>query len=722
MEEIADYDCEILYKPGKENVVADALSRIHINALSPVTSQQVLNEIFNGYKEQTYVDLFMAVERGGGTTNRYTIQDQLLYYRTDEYEPWWLVLPNIPYRQRVVHENHNLAISGHPGFIQTYSKMARLYYCPGMSWDIRKHVQECDECQRTKHSTQAPAGVLEPLPISNWPWKSIGMDFLRPLPKSQNGNDMVLVIVDSLTKMAHFIATKLFITSSQVADLFVEHIFRYHGMPHSIVSDRDPKFTTKFWKNLNKSLGIDLLMSMAAHPQTDGQSEATVKVIQKLLRPFCLQEQDWEMLLPSLEFAYNDTQHSTTGYTPFYLNYGYHPTGTHQIEETNIPHVEDRIKYLVRLQEVARDAIRDAQSVQEKYANKYRRPAPEIKVDDWVLLRWKKEDKRKLAPIADGPFKVIAVWKNAVTLKFPRNTQAYPTVNISRVQLYFGPRPEKFTESPKDDTDHDYAVEKVLGRKVVNNQEYFYIHWKGYTAKDDSGEPRTNLSPETLQLWERTNQQRRLQHAPTWFEHNITDMQQPHSTHAWTPVSYHLFGLFSLSLNFYWLVLISRVPLFVSTLYGFRIILDFILALRPLWKIFTSEPIIDTYPSQTRVVQMSTSSSSSSSMVTVATIPQLIDTEQCRYIFPWHGIPEVQYQGWDLHYHPCTLHRDLFSRERQAITIRFCYRAFHENETSQRYIYRKHTFASAPRNIIFRQLDRNGQPQQTYISLWELYT
>jgi hypothetical protein len=508
MEEIADYDCEILYKPGKENVVADALSRIHINALTPVTSRKVLNEIYGGYKEQPFKDLFMAVERGGGTTNRYTIQQKLLYYRVDEYESWRLVLPDIPYRQKVIHENHNLAIAGHPGFVQTYSKMARLYYWPGMSKDVRKHVQECDECQRTKPSTQPPSGKLEPMPIPGRPWQSIGMDFLGTLRKSRKGNDMILAVVDRLTKMAHFIPTKSTISSSQVADLFVEHIFRYHGMPESIVSDRDPRFTAKFWKNLNKALGINLLMSTAAHPQTDGQSEATVKVIQKLLRPFCLQEQDWEMLLPSLEFAYNDTQHTSTGQTPFYLNYGHHPTGTYRHDETTSPHVEDRIKYLLRLQEAARDALHDAQSIQERYANKHRRPVPDIKVDDWVLLRRKKEDKRKLAPIADGPFKVIAVRKNAVTLKFPQNTRAHPTVNVSRVQLYFGPRPERFTEPPNDDTNHDYVVERVLGQKTVDGQEYFYIHWKGYPAEDDSWEPRSNLSPETLQLWQRTNQRR----------------------------------------------------------------------------------------------------------------------------------------------------------------------------------------------------------------------
>jgi hypothetical protein len=375
-----------------------------------------------------------------------------------------------------------------------YAKIARLYYWPGMSNDIRQHAKECDECQRTKPSTQAPQGEL------------------GPLPESSDKSDMILVVIDRLTKMAHFIATKTTVTSSQVADLFLENIFRYHGMPESIVSDRDPKFTANFWKNLNKALGIELLMSTAAHPQTDGQSEAAVKTIQKLLRPFCLQEHNWEKLLPSLEFAYNDTQRSSTGQTPFYLNYGYHPTGTYRNADTNNPHAEDRIQYLLRLQEAARDAIHDAQTVQERYANKHRRPVPEIKIGDWVLLRRKSEHRTKLSPIADGPFQVTKVGTNNVTLNFPRNTRAHPTVNISRVQLYFGPRPKLLTEPPKDDTEHDYPVEKVLGRKIMNGVEHFYIHWKGYPAEDDSWEPRTNLTPETLALWEQTNQQRRRNH------------------------------------------------------------------------------------------------------------------------------------------------------------------------------------------------------------------
>ena len=191
---------------------------------------------------------------------------------------------------------------------------------PGMSKDIRKHVKECDACQRTKASNQPPVGELRPLPIPQRPWQSIGMDYLGPVPMSKGGNDMILIAVDRLTKMAHFILTTTKVTAKETAELFLRYIFQYHGLPDNIISDRDPKFTSHFWKSLHEILGIKLLMSTAEHPQTDGQSEATVKIIQKLIRPFAFQDQDWETLLPSLEFAYNDTQQSSTGQTPFYLN------------------------------------------------------------------------------------------------------------------------------------------------------------------------------------------------------------------------------------------------------------------------------------------------------------------------------------------------------------------------------------------------------------------
>ena len=154
---------------------------------------------------------------------------------------------------------------------------------------------------------------------------------------------MILIAIDRLTKMARFIPTHSSVTSKETADLFLREVFRHHGLPSNIVSDRDPRFTAKFWEALQKALGVQLLMSTAEHPQTDGQAEAAVKIIQKLLKPFMFQGQDWEELLPSLKFAYNDTVQSSTGQTPFYLNYGHHPTGVTRHEPVDNPHAEDQV-------------------------------------------------------------------------------------------------------------------------------------------------------------------------------------------------------------------------------------------------------------------------------------------------------------------------------------------------------------------------------------------
>ena len=507
-EKAADYDMEILYKPGKENVVADALSRIRINLLCPLPTRSLRAQVIKGYKNSPLGKLIKEVEKREEPTKRYTIENGLLYYRTDEFGPWRLCLPDIPYRKTVIHDNHDLAIAGHPGYIKTYSRIARAYYWPNMGKDIRKHVQECDACQRTKPSNHPPIGRLHPLPIPGRPWESIGMDYLGPVPKSISGKDMILIAIDRLTKMARFIPTTSSVTSKETADLFLREVFRHHGLPSNIVSDRDPRFTAKFWKALQEALGVELLMSTAEHPQTDGQSEAAVKVIQKLLRPFVFQGQDWEELLPSLEFAYNDTTQSSTSQTPFYLNYGHHPTGVTRHEPVDNPHAEDQVQYLLRLQEAARDAINDAQQVQRRNADKRRMAAGLIKEGDWVLLRRKESEKRKFAPLADGPFQVTKVRTNAVTLRFPSNSRAHPTVNISRVQLYFGPRPKLVTAPPDDDAGHEYEVDRVMGYRKHNGKEEYYIHWKGYPAEDDTWEPKKNLSEATLRAWERQSQER----------------------------------------------------------------------------------------------------------------------------------------------------------------------------------------------------------------------
>ena len=231
---------------------------------------------------------------------------------------------------------------------------------------------------------------------------------------------------------------------------------------------------------------MQLLMSTTAHPQTDGQSEAVVKVIQKLLKPFMFQGQDWEELLSSLEFAYNDTVQSSTNQTPFYLNYEHHPIDITRHETIDNPHAEDKVRYLQRLQEAARDAINDAQQIQRRNTNRRRTNATLIKEGDWILLRRKESEKRKLVSIADESFLVTRVDTNVVTLRFPPKSRAHPTINISRVQLYFKPRPQLVTAPPDDDARHEYKINRIMGYRKRNGKEYYYIHWKDYPADDDT--------------------------------------------------------------------------------------------------------------------------------------------------------------------------------------------------------------------------------------------
>lgn len=503
-EKAADYDCEILYKPGKENKVADALSRIQINVICPIPQPSKQNSIRRAYKRDPLGKIINTIQ-GGGKSERFKLTNGLLYYQCDEYAPWRLCIPKGEVREAILHDNHNAEIAGHPGISKTYSNIARAYYWPGMGKNIKQHVQHCDACQRTKKSHLPDAGVLRPLPIPYKPWSSISMDLLGPIPESKDGHEMILVVVDRLTKMAHFIPTIRRYTSKIIANLFVTYIFRYHGLPDSIISDRDPKFTAHFWKALQKELGVRLLMSTAEHPQTDGQAESTVKIIQKMLRPFTIQGADWEELLPLLEFAYNNTVQSSTKQTPFYLNYGQHPVGPSRADNSNVPTAENYVDYLLRLQEAARDAIQDAQLLQEQYANRRRTIAPRLKAGDWVLLKRKKNDVEKLGVIADGPFRILEVKQNSVKLEFPPNSRAHPTVNISRVQYYFGEPPTALPLAPPNTvTEPLYAVDRILAKKTEDGQDYYLIHWKNYPSDDDSWEKESNLTPDLVAEWNRS--------------------------------------------------------------------------------------------------------------------------------------------------------------------------------------------------------------------------
>ncbi|GJP44334.1 hypothetical protein CLOM_g3714, partial [Closterium sp. NIES-68] len=245
-------------------------------------------------------------------------------YRKGSTKIW---VPNYPpLRQLLIEEYHDVLYAGHFGSNKTLTSIAKHYYWPHMAKDVQKFVTSCDTCQRMKSSKQKNAGLLQPLPVPEQPWQVVSLDFIIGLPPTTSGYDAILVVIDKFSKMGHFIPTHTTARTEETAQLFVRYIISQHGIPTTLISDRDPNFTRKFRKELMSLLGTKLAMSSAYHPQTDGQTQRLNQIVEQLLRAACKDEiSKWDLHLPVLELAYNNATHATTGQTPFFLCYVRHP-------------------------------------------------------------------------------------------------------------------------------------------------------------------------------------------------------------------------------------------------------------------------------------------------------------------------------------------------------------------------------------------------------------
>ncbi|XP_033139424.1 uncharacterized protein LOC117131126, partial [Brassica rapa] len=275
VEFIETFPYVIKYKQGKENIVADALSRRH---------------------------------------------DGFLFYDNR------LCVPNCSLRDLFVRESHGGSLMGHFGIAKTLKTLQDHFFWPRMKSDVEKLCERCATCKQAKSKVQSH-GLYTPLPIPYHPWNDISMDFIVGLPRTRTGKDSIFVVVDRFSKMAHFIACHKTDDALHVANLFFKEIVRLHGMPRTIVSDRDTKFLSYFWKTLWSKLGTKLLFSTTCHPQTDGQTEVVNRTLGTLLRAFIKKNlKSWEDYLPHCEFAYNHAVHSASKFSPFEIVYGFNPT------------------------------------------------------------------------------------------------------------------------------------------------------------------------------------------------------------------------------------------------------------------------------------------------------------------------------------------------------------------------------------------------------------
>ena len=292
-----------------------------------------------------------------------------------------------------------------------------------MVGDIDKFCRSCHTCAVSKPLSGKPHGKLKTMPVPTRPWQYIGIDFVGPLPESSNRTgsyDMICVVIDLLTSMVHIIPTKQTYRASDVAELMFDSIYKLHGLPERIISDRDSLFTSKFWKRLHRLLNTELRMSSVFRLQTDGATERANRTITQMIRQCVgLDQRDWAVKLPAVEFAINSARSSTTGFSPFQLNYGRNPSSMIWKSEDEFPGVQKFAKQMKLAVMSAHDAIIASRIKNTVQANR-KRAIANYKKGDLVYLSMKnislpKGMARKLAPKYLGPFAIAEVLKEGAT-------------------------------------------------------------------------------------------------------------------------------------------------------------------------------------------------------------------------------------------------------------------------------------------------------------------
>lgn len=398
-------------------------------------------------------------------------------------------------RKRCIAINHDLPSAGHPGRNNTLELVQRHFWWPTVRRDVYRYVASCASCQVNKASTRKPAGLLRPLPIPDYPWQSMSMDLITHLPTTTRGHTAIIVFVDRLTKMVHFAPSYDAIDAAGFAELFLSEVFRRHGLPESIVSDRDPRFTSAFFSEICRHLAIKQNMSTAFHPQTDGQTERTNRTLEEMLRHYVSPSQDdWDLKLPCAEFAINNAIKAATGHTPFYLNHGRHPRAPAAVAmDTAVPAANEFVENLNKAIARARDCLAAAQARMKRQADTHRRDM-EFSIGDEVLLSSKnlriRVGTRKLLPRYLGPFQVTKrVGSLAYELALPPSMgKTHPVFHVSLLRPYNAASDQPRPPMPVVlDGEYELEVERVLdhrdkkvSQRSRRTRREFLVKWADY--------------------------------------------------------------------------------------------------------------------------------------------------------------------------------------------------------------------------------------------------
>ena len=433
---------------------------------------------------------------------------------------WKVVVPNHrAARLNLLYEYHDHPTAGHIGFNKTYAQLSQVFYWEGLKQFVQSYVATCFKCQTSKALTMKPAGLLQSLAIPTRRWEHLSCDFITNLPPSPEGHNAIFVVVDRLTKMAHFIPVHDSITADDLGPLFIREVVRLHGVPKSMVSDRDSKFVSHFWERFTKEHDIKRCLSSGYHPQTDGQTERTNQTLEQLLRSFLSSDETkWEKILPALELAYNSTPSSSTGFSPFQLVIGENPPTIKSQDFFNyicIPPMHRDFRMLVAR---AIKNIEDAQKQQQRQANRHRRDV-EFEVGQQVLIstaHLQADGCPKFQQRFKGPYKILErIGPVAYRLDVPLSEGIHPVFHVSVLRPFAedaqGDRPRPALEAIPGPTGMEFEVDAILDMREVSGNREYLVQWRGRPVEEATWEPQAHLRgcPRLLRIFHTQYNRRR---------------------------------------------------------------------------------------------------------------------------------------------------------------------------------------------------------------------
>jgi hypothetical protein len=576
---LSEFDFSIKYSPGKTNVAADALSRAAAGkpqadgggAEQEAHEQQHLNSLHSGSAgEEAGVRLLvsaindlaplpvrirtaaaadaeyqatLALPREALESRKLVRQGRLLYREGGQ-----LVVPNSPaLRTWLLSSAHDTLLGGHHSAAATAAWLGERVWWPNMARDSLHYVRSCEQCQRNKPDQRGRQGLPLSIQTPSTPWEVICMDFIGPLPRTARGHDMVLVVVDKLTRWVYYIPSRQTATAQDTFALLDRFVLANHDTPRQIISDRDTRFTSRFWEDLWSAMRTQLKRSTAFHPQTDGQTERANRTLIEQLRSHVDEHQaDWDLLLPQLQRANNSAVCFSTGFSPFEMNHG-RKLRTELDAELEADGVVARAIYpgavelaeqRARVETEARERIQKAQAKQRKDAQQGRR-AGEIAVGDkvWLSNRNMRLDEqgraRKLESLYFGPYEVLEMHgSNAARIQLPVGCRLHPVFNLDLLRrlvdgtVEFPERPvwnKRPGPIPEEDPaaggpvgganeEPEYEVEAIIGSRGRGARQSFKVKWLGWPLEQASWRPAAECRetcPERVRAFEEMQQQRR---------------------------------------------------------------------------------------------------------------------------------------------------------------------------------------------------------------------